>query len=116
MTLRAFILLLTVSVLACSNNESINYETMSFIELGEMFPGSYNDIELSKTDERLWIGEDGEPYSELKKSTKLIPINLCIHINSKMGFYSKPRFIMLTHRELQPLQVPLNTPLILKAT
>ncbi len=58
--LSVFVLLLFI--FNCSDSENL-YETLSHLELDELFPGSYNDIELTKTENRIWVDEEDTPYS-----------------------------------------------------
>lgn len=63
----SFILIFTLSFLACSNNEGNTYESLSFIELDEMFPATYYDVELTVENE-LAFDENGTLFTGIRNT------------------------------------------------
>jgi antitoxin component YwqK of YwqJK toxin-antitoxin module len=66
---RALFVIPALSVLAfmfCSDSSNI-YENLSFKELGEMFPTTYDDVELTIENE-LAVDENGDPFTGIKST------------------------------------------------
>lgn len=85
---KAFLVILTLSTLTfmfCTDSGA-KYENLSFKELGEMHPTSYEDVELSKNEDGLWIDINNVPYSGVQQVFRIDSDQLVYTNHYRNGF------------------------------
>lgn len=85
---RALLVMLALSAITfmfCTDSGT-KYENLSFKELGEMFPASYEDVELSKNEDGLWIDINSVPYSGVQQVFRIDSDQLVYTNHYRNGF------------------------------
>lgn len=90
---RALLVMLALSAITfmfCTDSGT-KYENLSFKELGEMFPTTYDDVELKKNEDGIWIDINSLPYSGVQQifSTDSDQLVYTHHFNNGFLFESE---------------------------